>query len=295
MSVDSARAMLVAQADFGEGLVQAFAKRVLEEWGTFGPGGPRRPMTDAERSKRWRDAHRVTAPDTPASRNDTASVTNDTATVTGPSRALPLPSPLGSSLSSSGSISPSEPLFPEGSNRSTGAREGAGHGGSAGHPKASTSPFATANAGPLHAVATRRDTAATRNDTTTVTAATRGDTEANGAPRPLGKKTRIPSNWQPSPKTSAWCEGRGVDAGALVEEFVEHWSDEREARTERGWQKTFMNRVEALLERGRAPMLPPAPPPPPPRGDPSQAKSVRDVLSGIALPAILEAKGADHG
>lgn len=115
------------------------------------------------------------------------------------------------------------------------------------------------------------------------------------------KSSRIPADWQPSRELVAWCEQQGVDAAAAVPDFRGFWEDEADQRKKRafksasGWERTFKNHVLFLLEKGRAPSLPPAAPPPAPVGDPSQARSVRDVLSGLARPAILEAKEASRG
>jgi hypothetical protein len=74
---------------------------------------------------------------------------------------------------------------------------------------------------------------------------------------------RITADWKPKPETIAWARGQGVDAVAVVEEFVEYWRSLPGAKGRRvDWDLTFKNRLRGLIAQGRAPKLPPEGPPP---------------------------------
>src|ERR1019366_2178542 len=100
-----------------------------------------------------------------------------------------------------------------------------------------TSPLARA---PAH---DRRETTDLRPPTPTTDpgpAASRGERPRRSSPK---NRTTVPADFAPSPQILAWAsqQGEGVDASALVEEFVEHWVSVGEKRAD--WRLTFKKRI----------------------------------------------------
>jgi DnaT-like ssDNA binding protein len=70
-------------------------------------------------------------------------------------------------------------------------------------------------------------------------------------PRARAARTLIPSDWKPTDATVAEYRAQGVDAMACVREFRNYWLGEGELKA--NWEATFCNRVDTLIEQGRAP------------------------------------------
>lgn len=73
-----------------------------------------------------------------------------------------------------------------------------------------------------------------------------------------GKRgTRLPGDWQPSPKLRAWTVAKGLDrqrAHDLLEEFRDYWGAQTGARATRGdWDAVWRNRVRAVTGTGGQP------------------------------------------
>jgi hypothetical protein len=103
-------------------------------------------------------------------------------------------------------------------------------------------------------------------ETTITTTITTTDLEG-AATRPIRSrkaKVQVPQDFRPTPEIVSWAAGQGdgVDALALVEEFVEHWRSVGEVRAD--WQLTFKKRVRWLVDNGKPyPRLPEAEAAPP--------------------------------
>ena len=127
---------------------------------------------------------------------------------------------------------------------------------------------------PVTAV-TETVTRVTKNVTAHVTAVTRPVTP---------KGSRIPSDFAPTAATMAWAaeQGEGVDAMAVVPEFVDWWTAKAGAGgVKLDWQATLRTWIRRMVRDGQYPRLPDPPPPPPRRMNHSAAASVQSLLSGI--------------
>lgn len=77
-------------------------------------------------------------------------------------------------------------------------------------------------------------------------------TPKRGGPR----GARIAEDWQPSAKTVAWCEAKGVDPVAVLEEFLAHWLSESGSEALKvDWDMAFQKRVLQLIKYDQAPKL----------------------------------------
>jgi hypothetical protein len=77
---------------------------------------------------------------------------------------------------------------------------------------------------------------------------------------------RIDPNWEPTAKTVQWCQAKGVDHQAYLEQFKLFWEAKAGAQgLKLDWQKTFQTWILNDLNRfGRRPAAPASPSPKPP-------------------------------
>jgi hypothetical protein len=255
MSAETAQAMLVAAAEFGEEAVRAFARRVLDHWGadaaTTTPSlWTRTPaMSPAERSRKWRAEQRLkkraVRADT-GTAEDSGSQRIETSRRHDPSRSETEIVSQNVSVRDAGAACACD--LKSSSDRTEGEeiREDGQTVGSL-----DQKPTFSLQLLP-HATETQRHETNARNAT-----------KRSATERPLPRGTRIPDDWEPSAALIEWAaKEHRVDARAVAAEFVDHWRGiPGKDGLKVDWDGTFRNRVRYLVRRGEAPLLRPGPGP----------------------------------
>lgn len=71
----------------------------------------------------------------------------------------------------------------------------------------------------------------------------------------------LPAGWEPSGAARVFAEGAGLPVDRVIREFRAYWQQRGDAKTPKGWEQTFANRVRTLhaqeMERGKN--MPPLP------------------------------------
>jgi hypothetical protein len=268
MSAETARAILMTAAEFGEEPVRAFARRLLDHWGdsvataVAAPSAKTRapPMSPAERSRKWRAEQRLRRM-AEGNENDTAERDDPQRTETnGRDNASRSETEIVSQSVSSHDVRVASRVAPRASacdlNFSLDPSESEEI-----HTDEDTQ-VASDQSHSLFLQIVPSATDAQRNETNA-----RNDSRSETRRRAtyeqtLLRGTRIPDDWRPSAALIEWAATEHqVDALAVAPEFVDHWRGlPGKDGFKLDWDGTFRNRVRYLVRRGEAPPLRPAGP-----------------------------------